>query len=159
MLQKKQQNFSEISFKANSLLIKRHGFPILAAMRVKRFTSSHGLEILVGQDDTSNDELTFRVARPNDFWLHVKGASGSHVILRSADGPPDRDSLREAAELAAWFSKLRHAGKVAVNICRARDVSKPRGVPPGQVRIRRADKRLVRPRPPEQLQKQSSTSE
>ena len=70
-------------------------------VRARRFLSSAGLEILVGQDDRSNDALTFRIANANDVWLHVSGAHGSHVILRCGEekAQADRDSLRGAAGL------------------------------------------------------------
>ncbi len=116
-------------------------------MKLKKFQSSSGQEILVGQDDLSNDELTLRVAHANDVWLHVSGAPGSHVVLRCGEQGirPDKTSLREAAALAAWFSKLRHGGKVPVHYCRAQDVSKPRDAKPGTVTLKRFEKVIVRP--------------
>jgi predicted ribosome quality control (RQC) complex YloA/Tae2 family protein len=118
-------------------------------VKVKRFASSTGLEILVGQDDESNDELTFAVAHQNDIWMHVNGAPGSHVLLRCGEAgiEPDRQSLKEAAGLAAYFSKLRQAGQVAVHYCRAKDVRKPRGAPAGQVTIQNEKKINTRPTP------------
>ena len=115
-------------------------------MNIKRFCSTNGLDILVGRDDESNDALTFSIGRANDIWLHVSGASGSHVILRCQDGgAPDKDSLKEAAALAAWFSKMRSGGKVNVSYCHVKDVRKPRGMPAGKVVIKRAKKLTVRP--------------
>jgi predicted ribosome quality control (RQC) complex YloA/Tae2 family protein len=116
-------------------------------MKVKKFRSSSGLDILVGQDDESNDKLTFSVAHPNDIWLHVSGVSGSHVIIRCGeDGqPPDKTSIKEAAALAAWFSKMRAGGKMAVSYCPARMVRKPRSAKAGTVTIRGQQKVTVRP--------------
>lgn len=116
-------------------------------MKYKRFVTSAGMEVLVGQDDISNDELTFRVGHANDIWLHVSGAPGSHVLLRCSDAraKPDRNSLREAAGLAAWFSKMREGGKVAVHYCPVRQVSKPRRTKAGSVTIKQAQKVIVRP--------------
>lgn len=116
-------------------------------MKIKRFTSSSGLEILVGQDDASNDALSLDVAHPGDVWLHVSGAPGSHVLLRCGEAgvKPDRASLKEAAGLAAWYSKMRKGGKVAVHWCLARDVRKRRGAPAGEVQIRNFEKISARP--------------
>jgi len=74
-------------------------------VKIKKFLSSAGLEILVGQDDESNDYLTFRVGHANDVWFHVSGTPGSHVILRCGDTKvePDKESLQEAAALASWW--------------------------------------------------------
>ncbi len=116
-------------------------------MKVKRFISSDGLEILVGQDDASNDKLTFKVGKANDIWMHVSGVPGSHVILCSGElkNKPDKTNLSEAASLAAWFSKMRNGGKVTVNYCFVKDVSKPRGAKPGTVTIRNSQKISVKP--------------
>jgi len=99
-----------------------------------------GFEVLIGKGDAENDALTFGVAEPHDFWLHVAGPPGSHVVVRNPDRlaelPPP--VLRRAAELAAWHSKARGArGKVEVHVCRVADVSKPGGFDPGQVLLRR----------------------
>lgn len=117
------------------------------AAKIKKFQSSSGLEILVGQSGESNDTLTFKIGHMNDIWFHVGGASGSHVILRCGEGKvkPDKSSLSEAASLAAWFSKMRKGGKVPVSYCFVKHVGKPRGAKPGKVTIKNAKKLLVRP--------------
>jgi predicted ribosome quality control (RQC) complex YloA/Tae2 family protein len=112
-----------------------------------------GHEVLVGRGDVENDELTFEVAAPEDFWLHVAGGvAGSHVVVRN----PERiDALppgvaERAARLAAWHSKARGRGRVEVHLCRVADVSKPRGVPTGQVELRRWSRmRVPAHEPPE----------
>lgn len=116
-------------------------------MKVKTFESRSGLKILVGQDDKSNDYLSLRVAHPNDLWFHVNGFPGSHVVLRCGEAglEPDKESVMEAAGLAAWFSKMRNAGKVAIHYCPARQVSKPGRAKAGTVTIGRARKLVVRP--------------
>ncbi len=108
-----------------------------------------GFEVLIGKGDADNDALTFGVAEPRDFWMHVAGPPGSHVVVRNPDGLDalPRSVLIRAAELAAWHSKARSAkGKVEVHVCRVADVSKPRGFDPGQVLLRRWDSVKVYPR-------------
>jgi predicted ribosome quality control (RQC) complex YloA/Tae2 family protein len=107
-----------------------------------------GCEVLVGRSARDNDELTFRVARPRDLWLHAAGHAGSHVVIRSPDnGDVPHDVVERAAAFAAWHSRARNArGKVDVHVCRAADVSKPRGAPPGTVVLRRFDTVKVYPR-------------
>lgn len=109
-----------------------------------------GFEILVGRTARDNDRLTLRVARPRDLWLHASGYAGSHVVIRAIGGPTGtvpRHVVERAAELAAWHSKAREAGgKVTVHVCRAADVTKPRGAPAGQVRLRRHEAVKVYPR-------------
>jgi predicted ribosome quality control (RQC) complex YloA/Tae2 family protein len=99
-----------------------------------------GYEILVGKGDAWNDALTFDVGEPRDFWLHVAGSAGSHVVVRNPEALAElpRPVLEAAAELAAFYSKSRGArGKVEVHVCRVADVSKRRGAPPGEVLLRR----------------------
>ena len=108
-----------------------------------------GYEILVGKAASDNDALTFRVARPNDMWLHASGYAGSHVVVRRAEDGEEipRTVLERAAELAAFHSKAREArGKVTVSVCRASDVRKERGAPAGQVQLRRSMTMKVYPR-------------
>jgi predicted ribosome quality control (RQC) complex YloA/Tae2 family protein len=112
-----------------------------------------GFEILVGKGDAENDRLTYGIAEPRDFWLHVAGPAGSHVVVRNPEGRDElpRSVLERAAELAAWHSKARRArGKVEVHVCRVADVRKPRGVAPGEVLLRRWEAVRVYPRPPEE---------
>jgi predicted ribosome quality control (RQC) complex YloA/Tae2 family protein len=108
-----------------------------------------GFEILVGKGDAENDRLTFGVAEPRDFWLHVAGPAGSHVVVRNPlelDELP-RPVLERAAQLAAWHSKARGAkGKVEVHVCRIADIRKPRGFAPGQVQLKKWESIKVYPK-------------
>lgn len=108
-----------------------------------------GFSILVGKGDADNDRLTFGIAEPRDFWLHVAGPAGSHVVVRNPDGLDElpRSVLERAAELAAWHSKARSArGKVEVHVCRVADIRKPKGFAPGQVQLKRWQSVKVYPR-------------
>ena len=114
-----------------------------------RAVEFEGFEILVGKGDSDNDRLTFGIAEPRDFWLHVAGPAGSHVVVRNPDALEElpRPVLERAAELAAWHSKARGArGKVEVHACRVADVKKPRGSAPGEVLLKRWEAVRVYPR-------------
>jgi predicted ribosome quality control (RQC) complex YloA/Tae2 family protein len=105
----------------------------------RRFVSPDGFVVLVGKTAEDNDVLSLKLGAPRDFWLHVSGESGSHVVIRNPDGleRPPRDTVRFAAGLAAGYSKARHGGQVAVHLATCADVSKPRGLPAGKVQLRR----------------------
>ena len=105
----------------------------------RRFTSPDGMEVLVGRTARDNDTLTFQIASQRDFWLHVAGCPGSHVIVRNPEGRSTlpRETLRYAAVLAARHSKARSAGQVSVHVAQVKDVTKPKGAPPGQVSLKR----------------------
>ena len=112
------------------------------------YTLPGGWQVLVGRSDADNEVLSFRVARPEDWWFHVRGMPGSHVILQGPPGAdPDRETLHRAAAIAAYHSKARTAGVVAVSGTRVRDVSKPRGAKAGTVHIRHEQVFKVRPAP------------
>jgi predicted ribosome quality control (RQC) complex YloA/Tae2 family protein len=102
-----------------------------------RFVSSGGFEIYVGRSSKENDFLTQRTALPDDIWLHVHQAPGSHVLIlnRNRNTPVPEQTVREAASLAAYYSKLKHSGKVDVIYTPRKYVKKPKGSPPGLVTL------------------------
>jgi predicted ribosome quality control (RQC) complex YloA/Tae2 family protein len=105
----------------------------------RRFRSIQieGREVLIGRNGRENDELTFQVAGPDDFWFHVAEYSGSHVIVRNParDKELDETLLTKAAQLAAFFSQARNSSKVEVHYTRRKHVAKPRRARPGMVRL------------------------
>ena len=103
----------------------------LPQSRPYRYESSDGITILVGKNAAQNDRLTTN-ARPDEVWLHAKDMPGSHVIIQ-AEGEIPPDTLKEAALLAAWYSKGRRSTAVPVDYTRKRHVKKPSGAPPGKV--------------------------
>jgi predicted ribosome quality control (RQC) complex YloA/Tae2 family protein len=105
-----------------------------------------GWVVLAGRTDAANDHLSLKLARPNDLWFHVRGMPGSHVVLRvPAGASPSRAVQELAAAIAAYHSKARDAGTIAVSCTEARHVSKPRGAKPGTVTIRKEKVLKVRP--------------
>ena len=97
------------------------------------FVTDDGLDVLVGRSNVQNDELTTKIARRTDYWLHTQGIHGSHVILRCEGQEPSLSSLEQAAVLAAYHSQGRGSGKVPVDYCMLRFVRKPSGSLPGKV--------------------------
>jgi predicted ribosome quality control (RQC) complex YloA/Tae2 family protein len=124
---------------------ERKGSPTVARKKQKasltlpgmrRYRSSDGYEVLVGRTARDNDQLTFRVARPNDLWLHAGDYPGSHVIVRNSSRIeiPHR-TIIEAAQLAAKFSQASKDAKVAIHYTRRKFLSKPKGAAAGLVRM------------------------
>lgn len=114
--------------------------------RVWTYTLPGGHRVMAGKTETDNDQLSLKVAGPGDWWFHVRGMPGSHVVLMAAQGqPPDRSTLNQAAAIAAYHSKARGGGVVAVSGTLARYVTKPRGAKPGMVNIRKERVFKVRP--------------
>jgi hypothetical protein len=102
-------------------------------------SSPEGMIVLVGRTARDNDVLSLKLAAPRDFWFHVAGESGSHVVVRNPGNLETlpRETRRFAAALAAGYSKARRGGKVAVHMARVGDVSKPHGLAPGKVHLHR----------------------
>lgn len=120
--------------------------PAKPSPRLFRYALPGGWVVLAGRSEEDNDELSLRIAGPDDVWFHVRGLPGSHVVLQVPSGEqPDRETLRRAAAVAAYHSKARDAGTVPVSYTRARYVSKPRGAQPGTVSIRKESVIKVRP--------------
>jgi len=114
--------------------------------RLVEYDLGEGWSVLVGKSDADNEALSLRIARPQDWWFHVRGMPGSHVLLRSsADAEATRELLERAAAIAAYHSKAREGGVVPVSCTRAREVSKPKGAPLGTVQIRKERVLKVRP--------------
>jgi len=112
----------------------------------RRYISSDGYEILVGRAARDNDNLTFKIAKPNDLWLHAADYSGSHVVVRNPNRKniPHR-TLIEAAQLAAHFSQAKKDLKVDVHYTERKFLSKPKGAAPGLVRLLRFKNITVAP--------------
>lgn len=120
-------------------------------IRLHRHILPGDWEVLAGRSEEDNDRLSLKLAKPNDYWFHVRGMSGSHVVLRVDSGrEPDRATRKAAAAVAAWYSKARGGGVVAVSCTLARFVTKPRGAKPGTVSIRRETVLKVRPALPDE---------
>lgn len=101
------------------------------AIELERYIASDGTEILVGKNNKQNDYLTNKLARKDEIWLHTKDIPGSHVVIRSKN--PSEQTILEAANLAAYFSKARQSSSVPVDYTRIRYVKKPSGAKPGFV--------------------------
>lgn len=114
---------------------------------VRRYLSTDGYEILVGRTARDNDTLTFRLAHPNDLWMHTGDYPGSHVVVRNPTRKeiPHR-TIIEAAQLAGRFSQASEDAKVVVHYTERKFLSKPKGAAPGLVRLSRFRSITVEPK-------------
>lgn len=98
-----------------------------------RFRSTDGNEILVGRSNLQNDELTTKLGRRTDYWLHTQKIHGSHVLIRCEGEEPSAQSIEQAACIAAYYSQGRDGGKIPVDYTMLKNVRKPSGSLPGKV--------------------------
>ncbi len=95
--------------------------------------SQDGLLILVGKNSRQNEEVTFRRAAPDDLWLHARGVPGAHVIVKTGGREVPEATLKQAAQLAAYYSQARGSARVAVDYTERRYVRPVKGAAPGLV--------------------------
>ena len=98
---------------------------------LNKFKLSSGKTVLVGKNNYQNDWLTLKKANKADYWFHVKNMPGSHVILQ--DDHPTEQDIKEAAEIAAYFSKGKLSSHVQVDYVQDKRVKKPNAAKPGFV--------------------------
>jgi len=87
------------------------------------YTDSLGIAIVVGKNNIQNQFITHQLAKHNDVWFHVKGAPGSHVVVRNPF-PLEEETIRTAALLAAYYSKMRNSSSVPVDYTEVRNIKK-----------------------------------
>ncbi|MGO4927472.1 Rqc2 family fibronectin-binding protein [Fundicoccus sp. Sow4_D5] len=97
----------------------------------RRYRSSDGIIIYVGRNNQQNDELSLRKAAKNHWWFHTKDIPGAHVIVES--DKPSEQTMQEAAEIAAYFSKFQQSANVPVDTVQVKQLHKPNGAKPGFV--------------------------
>ena len=98
------------------------------------YVTADGYDLYVGKNNYQNDELTFHTASGVDWWFHVKGAPGSHVIAKQKGADPLPDHVFEdAARLAAYYSASRSSGRAEIDYVQRKHVKKPNGARPGFV--------------------------
>lgn len=103
--------------------------------RIRAIEAPGGWTVLFGDNAEANDYLATRVAKPNDYWFHIRAGSGSHVVLQTNNQPTkvQPDAIRFAAIVAAKNSGQKHAKHVPVDYVLAKNVRKPRKSAPGSV--------------------------
>ena len=98
------------------------------------FVSKDGFDIYVGKNNTQNDYVTTKLANSQDIWFHTKNIHGSHTVIKlGLDKNVPESTMREAAQLAAYYSKARESSQVPVDYCPVKNVKKPNGAKPGMV--------------------------
>jgi predicted ribosome quality control (RQC) complex YloA/Tae2 family protein len=117
---------------------------------VRMIASSDGWTILVGRTGRDNDRLTFKIAAPDDIWLHAAGVHGAHVVIRNPERcvTIPKSTLAHAARLALWFSDARAEAAGDVHWTRRKNVRRARGGAAGRVVLKRFETLRVSAEPP-----------
>jgi len=98
------------------------------------FTSKSGINISVGRNNIQNEYLTFEFSKFYETFFHVKDYSGAHVVVHSQN--LDEETIRMAANLAAFYSKAKYSSSVPVDYTQVKNVKKHPANIPGKVIIK-----------------------
>ncbi len=139
-------SISELPKPQSPMTDEYRGTPSASSGKFRMFQIDADHTLYVGRSAANNDELTMRFARQNDWWMHVRGASGSHTVLRGVNGPKiPKQVLEVAAAITAYYSQARNASYVPVVYTQRKFVRKPKGANVGAVTLEREQTVMVRP--------------
>ncbi len=103
---------------------------------IERWSGPAGQQLWVGKNALNNRKLTFQKARGRDWWMHVRGRPGAHVVVPVRSGkPPHLEWLLAGAQLAAWKSKVGVGDSVDVQYTQVKNVRAIPGDAHGRVTV------------------------
>ncbi len=104
------------------------------------------IQVLVGRSGAQND-AALRLADADDVWLHARNVPGAHTVLRSGGRDVPEATIQQAAQIAAYYSKLRDSTSAEVDVTKRRYVRRIPGGHPGLVTYRNEYTIRVKPMP------------
>ena len=96
------------------------------------FRSTEGFLILGGRDATTNELLIKKNMEPHDIVLHADVQGAPFVIVKTEGGKPGETTIREAAQMAASYSRAWKEGLRAIDVYWVRPEQVDKSPPPGQ---------------------------
>ncbi|HEX7320449.1 MAG TPA: NFACT RNA binding domain-containing protein [bacterium] len=108
----------------------------------REFPLPSGSIVYVGKNARSNENLTFKFARPDDYFFHARSIEGAHTILKAKTPKgqkPSKNDIGSAAAIAAYFSKAREQKKVPVSYTQKKYLKKNKKGKPGGVILMREE--------------------
>ncbi len=110
-----------------------------------RLQSDDGFTVIVGRNALQNERVTWKMAQPEDTWLHAQRVPGSHVVIKTDGREVPQRTLEQAAAWAAYQSKAQKDTKVPVLYTQRRHLRRFKGARPGQVRVLQSQTIVVAP--------------
>ncbi len=141
------EDYKLIMKELNIKNIKESGIKDDIKSKFKNYLIEGKYRLFVGKDSKSNDMLTTKFAKQNDYWFHARSVPGSHVVLRvekTKEGIP-KTVLKKAASIAAFHSKAKTSSLAPVSYTLKKYVVKKKGMEPGKVALLKEDVLLVKP--------------
>lgn len=93
-----------------------------------------GFEVFIGKNNKQNDFIISKLAKEEDYWFHVKGNAGSHILLKLNDNKePNELTLFNCCKLAKQYSSVPTNEKVGIIYTKRKYLRKPPGANLGYV--------------------------
>ncbi len=122
---------------------------------LKQIKINEILKIVIGRNDAENNTITCKLAGKTDLWFHTRAIRGSHIVIFNPYKKDVPQKIIEiAAGLAAYYSKAKHSGKVAVDYTHIRYVWKIRKGRLGQVNYKNQKTVFTKPRSMREVKKE-----
>jgi len=96
------------------------------------FYSSDGFLVLGGRDATTNEILVKKYMEPNDIVFHAEIAGAPFVVIKTEGKTPSEEAIREAAQLAASYSRAWREMLPTIDVYWVRPEQLSKSPPPGQ---------------------------
>lgn len=80
------------------------------------FISSEGFLVVAGKDTVSNEVIIKKYTEPYDLVFHAEIVGSPFVVVKTAGKEPTEQTLREAGEFAASFSRAWREGMGAADV-------------------------------------------
>ncbi len=128
--------------------------PVRQRLPYHKFVLDSGSIIYVGKNARSNEFVSFKLARPDDYIFHTRAYEGAHTILRIKNARrqnPSKKELQIAASIAAYFSKARNQRNVPVSYTRRKFIKKNKKGGVGSIIFIREEVIFVDPLSPRSL--------
>ncbi len=108
-----------------------------------------GYTLWIGKNARSND-VVVQKSHKEDIWLHARGVSGSHIVIRmnNSKTEPDMTLIEEVAGFAAYQSKAKGSNLAPVIYTKRKYVRKPKGSAYGAVIVQKENVVIVEPKNP-----------
>jgi predicted ribosome quality control (RQC) complex YloA/Tae2 family protein len=113
---------------------RKKGAPANKRPDFLHFRTSDGFDVYVGRNSGQNDYLTLKFANSMDLWFHTKNIPGSHTVIKfGIDKDTSPETIKQAATIAAYYSRARGGNQIPVDYTVIKNVKKPNGAKPGMV--------------------------
>ena len=100
------------------------------------WTGPNDERVLVGKHAKGNRKLTFQLGKGHDFWMHIRGVPGPHVLIPVGKNQvPNLDLLLAAAQIALHHQRVEPGAHVDIQYTKVRHVRSIPGDNHGRVLI------------------------